>query len=478
MKTLSAFSNRLEEWYRILSESEKRDIKRYLSSPFLNRDKSLLPLHEYLCKHQTENYDKHAAWKFIFPKTAYNEKKFRYMVSDLGATLAEFVYANEIFRNKPGYVHVLDEYLTLREAEVNKAALAAKIMNRHKVKAVKISSENFLEKHFENELVEELKSVSRKTYSKYIRENRKSEPSGLDAYYVVEKLRQMCLVENDNNVFGTATTCFFEKEILQLANSKQFAANEFVNAYTGVFHLLKTKKEQHYFLLKNILKKSAYDFERKNLAELFTYARNFCIAQINSGKANFYDEIFELYEQGLQKRIILVNGEINEQNYKNIVTTALRIKKTDWALRFINDYHYQLNKTVRENAFNYNLANYFFHTKQYDKALRNLQKVQLSDLFYGLDARSLTLKCYFELDEKEAFLNAYFSFRIFIMRKKNVSEQHRRNYLNFLRIAKKIMNLRVRDKKAVQHLQFEIQNAKALADKNWLEEKLKVYLST
>lgn len=106
-----------------------------------------------------------------------------------------------------------------------------------------------------------------------------------------------------------------------------------------------------------------------------------------------------------------------------------------------------------------------------------MQKVQLSDLFYGLDARSLMLKCYFELDEKEAFLNSYFSFRIFVMRRKNVSEQHRRNYLNFLRIAKKLMNLRARDKKAIQNLQNEIKSAKALADKSWLEEKLKIYLT-
>src|SRR6185503_4848040 len=99
---------------------------------------------------------------------------------------------------------------------------------------------------------------------------------------------------------------------------------------------------------------------------------------------------------------------------------------------FINEYRYKLNTSVRENSFNYNLANYFFHVGRFDKALQNLQKVSLTDLFYGLDARSLMLKCYYELDEHQAFLNAYYSFRAFVRRKKNVSEQHRRNYLNFL----------------------------------------------
>ena len=287
----------------------------------------------------------------------------------------------------------------------------------------------------------------------------------------------MCLVANDNNVFGTKTKCFYEGEVLQLALSKQFSKNEFVLAYLCVYRLLVDKTEPQYYTLKRIISQHGYDFEDKNLAEIFTYARNFCIRKVNAGRNDFFEELFDLYQEGLKKRVLLLNGEINERNFKNIVTTALRTKKYDWTFDFINEYRYRLNKVVRENAYNYNLANYFFHTKQYDKALRNLQKVQLGDLFYGLDARSLMLKCYFELDEKEAFLNSYFSFRTFVMRKKNVSEQHRRNYLNFLRIAKKLMNLRMRDKKAIQKIEAEIKNAKAIADKIWLEEKLKIYLT-
>jgi len=474
----SPFSSRLQEFYRILSESEKRQLSRYLSSSYFNRDKSLYELHQFLIKEQPDKtrYDKKAAWKFVFVKANYSEKKFGYMVSDLLAAIEEFIYTEQVLKKKPNYVHVLDEYYTLRDARGNKLSLGTKILSHKTEKRNVVSPEHFLEQHFRNELMEELHTGSLKTYSKYISENRKNEPDGLDTYYVIEKLRQMCLVANDNNVFGTKQKTYYEHEILQLASSKQFSTNEFVQAYLSVYKLLTEKNEQQYFALKKIIDKHGYDFEDKNLSELFTYARNFCISKINAGQQNFYHEIFDLYEQGLKKRVLLLNNEINERNYKNIVTTALRIKKHEWAFDFINEYRYRLNKSVRENAYSYSLANYFFHTKDYDKALRSLQKVQLTDLFYGLDARSLMLKCYFELDEKEAFLNSYFSFRVFIMRRKNVSEQHRRNYLNFLRIAKKLMNVRVRDKKAIQKIETEIKTSKAIADKNWLEEKLKVYL--
>ncbi len=474
----TSFSKRLQEQYRIFSEEEKRNLGRYLASPFFNRDKSLLALHNYLSAGPpaSERYDKKTAWKAIFTGAAYNEKKLSYMLSDLMAAADEFVYSTYMLTRKPRYTHVLDEYYTLREATENKKVLAAKAVKGLGRQGYVLSPEDYLEQHYAAELVEELHTTSLKSYRKYIAGAARSAPTGLDVYYVIEKLRQMCLVANDNNVFGTNTRCYYAAGVLQLATQPGIMSNPFVQAYRALYGLITEKSEQQYKKVKQAIEKHGYDFEDKTLADFFTYARNFCIGRINAGESRYFDELFYLYGQGLQKRVLLLNGEINERNYKNIVTTALRTRRYDWTLDFINEYHYQLNKAVRDNAYNYNMANYLFHTRQYDKALRSLQKVQLSDLFYGLDARSLMLKCYFETEEKEAFLNAYYSFRVFVQRRKNVSEQHRKNYLNFLRIAKKLMNLRPRDKKAIAALQKDIGSATALADKNWLQEKLNVYL--
>ncbi len=476
MSNLS-FGTRVEELYRILSETEKRDLGRYLQSPYFNRDSSLATMHLFITSalNGDVSYDRKTAWKFIYPKAAYNEKRFYYIVSDLVVAIEEFIYANQILKDKPQYIHVVNEYYTLRGAEESKAWLGRKIKGGKTARSYVISPQHYLEQHFNAELMEELHSGSLKEYSKYVAQNPKHQPGGLDTYYVIEKLRQMCLAANDNNVFGTNTKCFFEKETLQLAQAPVMANNEFIQAYTAVYALLTAKSEPHYFTLKKIIAGQGYRFEDQNLAELFGYARNFCIARINSGNGKFYSELFDLYEQGLQKRVLLVNGEINERNYKNIVTTALRIKRYEWVEGFIEEYKPMLNKVVRENAFHYNLANYYFHTGKFDKALLSLQKVELADLFYGLDARALMLKCYYELDEKEAFLNHYYSFRMFIQRRKNVSEQHRNNYNNLLRISKKLINLRPRDKKAIAGIAQQIESARGLADKNWLQEKLKVY---
>src|SRR4051812_45598747 len=105
------YSTRLQELYRILSEPEKRELARFLSSAYFNRDSGLTAFHQFLCKEQPEatKYDKKAAWKFVFQKTAFSEKKFHYMVSDLIAAVEEFIYAQQVLKTRYNFVHVLDE---------------------------------------------------------------------------------------------------------------------------------------------------------------------------------------------------------------------------------------------------------------------------------------------------------------------------------------------------------------------------------
>ena len=478
IEEMPSFSPRLDEAYTLLSEAQKRELSRYLTSAYFVRDKNLLQLHNFFCSPSSTEarYDKLAAWKFVFIRTPFNEKKFRYLVSDLLSAVESFIYLEQVLEKKPGYYQHLHRYYTLHEATENHTALAAKIQNTTKLAKVVLHPSSYLERHFESELIEELHTSSLKAYRSFVKDKPTGEPGGLDSYYVIEKLRQMCHLANNNNVFGLNNQSFNQAEVLKLAVHPTLQSNFFVAAYYHVYQLLISGKEAHYYNLNELVNKYGFDMDETTLADLLTYARNFCIAQVNAGQSRFFDELLELYRQGLKYGSLLPNGEINERNYKNIVTTALRTGQHEWALDFMEEYRYKLNKVVRDNAYNYNMANYYFHAGKYDKVLRNLQKVQLADLFYGLDARSLMLKCYFELDETEAFMNTYYSFRTFVQRRKNVSKQHQKFYLNLLRLSKKLMNLRPSDRKAIEKLDKEIKTSTALADKNWLEEKLKVYL--
>jgi len=106
------FSTRLEELYRILSEAEKRELSRYLASSYFNRDASLLRLHQFLCKEQSQEvrYDKKAAWKFVFQKVVIKKRRCGNMSSSWFSSIEDFVERQQTQNAKPNFVHGLDEY--------------------------------------------------------------------------------------------------------------------------------------------------------------------------------------------------------------------------------------------------------------------------------------------------------------------------------------------------------------------------------
>jgi len=84
----------------------------------------------------------------------------------------------------------------------------------------------------------------------------------------------------------------------------------------------------------------------------------------------------------------------------------------------------------------------------------------------------MLLKTYYELDELDAFESLADSFKVYLRRKKNLSDSHRRNYLNLVKYVQKLYQMIPEDQIALQKLQSKIKQAKHLADKNWILLKL------
>ena len=121
-----------------------------------------------------------------------------------------------------------------------------------------------------------------------------------------------------------------------------------------------TQKETHfYFDALAALRAKENSFPKEELATIYNYFQNYCIAQINDNKPSFLKEIFHLYQSQLQQALIIEDGYLPDMHYKNIVTTAIRLKELDWVKQFIEEYRSALRPEVRENAYSFNLASYY-----------------------------------------------------------------------------------------------------------------------
>ena len=107
-----------------------------------------------------------------------------------------------------------------------------------------------------------------------------------------------------------------------------------------------------------------------------------------------------------------------------------------------------------------------------------LQDVEFTDVYYNLDARSLLLQVYYELDEYDAFVSLVNSYSIFLVRNKAVSEVQFSGKMNLVKLVKVLFRLKQKmplmKKAAFQKefaaLQEKIANTKPLANKKWLME--------
>ncbi len=92
-------------------------------------------------------------------------------------------------------------------------------------------------------------------------------------------------------------------------------------------------------------------------------------------------------------------------------------------------------------------------------------------MLHNLDARRMLLRSYFELGEFSALDSLLDSFTIFLRRRRDVGYL-RQNYLNLIRFTKKLLQVPAAEKGARERLRREIEETKALAEREWLLQKV------
>jgi len=283
---------------------------------------------------------------------------------------------------------------------------------------------------------------------KYLKITQKREDDGLqekqdslDVWFMAMKLRDACEMKMRQRYFGEEYEAGLLSEILSKIKSQpsDYQHIPAIFIYYLVYELLANEAQEDYFILKEKVEKEAAYFSKSELQNIYNYLQNFCIQQINKGERNFLNEIFVIYQSQLERELIFEkNGTLAEWHYKNIVTTGLRSNAFDWVRNFIEDFKPRLSPTVAENAYSFNLANYFFATEKYREVLPLLIQVEYSDIRYKLDARALLLRTYYHLEETEAFYALCDAFNQLLLRNKGLTDFQRTGYQNMIKMSRKV----------------------------------------
>ena len=291
--------------------------------------------------------------------------------------------------------------------------------------------------------------------------------------FIIQKLAQSCLTVSHQNVYKADYNTGILPKVLAYVEQNNLLEIPAINLYYQGYKFLTEDENGAFFnTFKKLIIKHQNLFPSSEIRVLYIMAINHCIQKINQeGGSTYLQEAFSLYRLGIEKDFLITNGIISRFSYRNIVSSGLKLKEFDWVSNFIHQYKKNLEKAVRESTFHYCLSRFHYENGDYQEAMKILQQDKYNDLISNLAAKTLLIKIYYEHQENDVLEYFLISFEAFIKRKKEIG-YNKANYLNIIRLMKKMLALNPFDKKAKLKLQKEVKTIQPLSERTWFLEQL------
>ena len=454
---------------------EQNRLKKFLLSPYFNRNDVLVQIFETLTAHINSGNEgeiqKEVIWNQVYPESSYDDVLFRKNCSDLLKLIESFL-AQQIYEENPIHqANYLIEAVGKRKMERlfnSTMKTARRLSNQQPFRTANYYLAQYqVEKNFYDLMELEHDRTAKRNVEEIL--------NHLDHFFLAEKLRYSCSVLSQQSLVSHEYKLLFIDEITSHIEKYNFEKVPPIAVYYQIYlTYVDPENTTHYFKLMELLNRYGDLFPRNEAEFIYTTALNYCIKKLNQGSRQFLEEYFNVFVILLEKGLLLTDGELSPWHFRNIVVIALRLDKHDWTENFINEYKSVLPENMRENAVSYNFAQLYFSQKKFDKVIELLRTVEYEDFSYNLNSKTMLLSTYYEIDEIEPLYSLMDSFRTYLNRHKNFSTSRRILYTNLIKFTKQLTKIIPGDTKAIEKLKKEIEAAepKGIASIGWLKEKI------
>lgn len=295
-----------------------------------------------------------------------------------------------------------------------------------------------------------------------------------DIAYIARKLRQACLALAYQTVYKSDyDTGLLPAVIEHVKHAPDLLEIPAVALYYYCYLLFKAPQEDDFFVdFKTMLIERQGELPPDEQRNLHLLGINYCIFKLNQLNKHYAKEALDLYQSGLENKLLLENGVLSHMAFNNIVSISLKIGEIQWVSFFISAYGQFLEKKLRDATIHMNLARIQHTQRNYKEALAHLTQFESKDQANNLLARSLQLKIYYEMNDFDALELHLQSMRVFI-RRQRVIGYHKNNYLNIIKFTKKLMSHNPNDKVERSALRYRIEAEDSLTEKEWFLEMLR-----
>ena len=451
---------------------EQNRFRKYLQSPFFNKDTRIVELFNLLCQDINGTFkgkfEPSQLWSRMGCEGTMKDARWRKYVSDLLRLCMDYL-AYKNYESKP--MQRAQNLMEAVERRKIKPLFKYSIKQGARAKEDSITESpqfylnDYLIELFNYELTESELQRGQKS-------NLEKISNSLDIFYIAEKFRIGSLAKTQEGVMKVKYNIGF-LDTLNRSSLIKASSYPAIKIYHAIYNTASEEQnDEAYFELKTQLLLNRDGFLKKDLWDAYKSGLNYCGRKIKLGDKNFIKEFFDLFQEIDEQKLYLADGELSPWLFKNAITIALRLKKYDWVEEFITRSREHLPISFRDNAVTFNLAKIAWYKKDWDKVIELLRYVEYEDFSYNLNSKMFLLLTYFDTHEIELFESTVDSFQTYLRRhKKNLAKNTQEHYLNFTKLISKLHKSRY-DKTKVDKFAFELGHTKNTAARNWFHEKI------
>jgi len=459
---------------RHLSKRERMGLGLFIKNPFFNPNEDVIKLFHYLEQfapaYKHKKFTAENAYKSIYPNKTFHAATFHGLTNRLFTLIKKFISSlqnNSIEIEIDVLRFCIKRYPERFDNQLKKVR---NLLNKNEKGAMFY----YYTLQVEHELSDYLALNSNKRNYTVFSEV-------LDKFYWLTKLPLLCEILNFKGIRADDEFDFSHLDA-HLKFVEQIKYTQF--SLVGLWHcLLCIMKNilnevpitiQEYLRFKELFLQNKDNLDKNEQRNLYIYLRN-TIRLSSFEDTDYYREEFEIDQMGLDEKFIFLEGQLREHSVKNIVNSAIKVGKIEWAKKFLQDYKDVFWKASADDIFLYCMAIIDFHEGDFDKALTCFNAVEYKNIFFEIEKRIKLIQIYYEKENVESFDKHVNNLGAFISRNKDrVGDIHTQSYRNFAKFIRKIASVRKGDLLKIQEIEKEINTitVRLLFEKKWLLEKL------
>lgn len=462
-------NTKLLRYLSTCSGHELRRFRVFLSSPYFNSREELLRAWDLLRASLPARVELpppaelHAA---AYPGLAFDAARHRHLLSDLCGLLEEFWQLQQFERVAPQRTVNLLQVLAQRglaqdfesEMALAQAGLAASPLH----------DRAYLRAQYDLALLHHDFRASRQ--NRGTSTGLEAAMAALDAEYFAHKLRLSAAALTRAHVLGEEMALPLLPEVIAASME---ADDDLAGCYRLAIATLQGPDAEA--ALEALMQRMAGLQGRlhpETIAELHTFALNFCVRMVNLARPGYDAQLLELYALLLAQGHLREDGYLPVPHFKNYVTLSLRLGRGVELGRQLEQLARDLPPDIGPHALLFSRAAIAHHDGDHGRALRLLQQVEFHDVYYHLDAKSLLLKAWYAQGEVEPLLSLIEGFKTYLRRSRKISDYQRSTYRNLIKAVELLVRHRLGGRRSLASIRETLASLRPIADLPWVERQL------